>query len=162
MLFFYRNRYPDFCIQAHSLLSNSSLVRRFFKSLILLIFLKDRTKKQGIADKGVCDAAPWTRCARLSVFLVFGPDTPWLWWPGFAWRSWPFTAFAWYSCTGTGLLHFAAEAEWELVLVINYPIISICGEPTISQISQLPVICPGSCLVVSLLWWQNVMWLPQG
>lgn len=55
----------------------------------------------------------------------------------------PFTA-----CTCRNItLHFTAEAEWQLVLVINYPIISICGEPTASQISQLPVLCPGSCLV---------------
>lgn len=71
------------------------------------------------------------------------------------WLCQPYTSC---SCRNS-TLHFTAEAEWQLVLVINYPIISICEEPTASPMSQLHVLCPGSCL---WQWGQPEEWLPGG
>ena len=98
-------------MQPHSLLSNASLVINFFLNSNFTHFLKEKTKKQGTADKGVCGAAPWTHCAGLCVLLVLGPDTPLLRWPGFAWRSQHFAAGVRHRRTGTVTLHFAAEAK---------------------------------------------------
>lgn len=145
------------------LLSNYSLVMRFFKSLILLVFRKTRTKTR-------------ERLIRQYVVLHHGPIVL-----GYVFCLVVLVLALTHHCCGglavlrgahlsqyvcatslyrTVMLYFATVGGWELVLMINYPITSIYGKPIISQISQVLVICLWRCLMMYLQWWQKVIWLP--
>lgn len=116
-------------MQPHSSLSNFSVV----------IWNKNQGSKE------------W---GRVWCFTVVPCDGFWLCLALTLWLCQPYSACACRKST----LHFTAEAEWKLVLVINYPIIIIGGEPTTSQIPQLPVLCPGSCLGAVGTAWGVAAW----
>lgn len=115
-------------MQPHSSLSNFSVV----------IWNKNQGSKE------------W---GRVWCFTIVPCDGFWLCLALTLWLCQPYSACACRKST----LHFTAEAEWKLVLVINYPIIIIGGEPTTSQIPQLPV--QGAALGQ---WGQPEVWLPGG